>query len=299
MAYIITSDISRMIEAGQKEIFTGNYDPYPIEYPSFTAEKKATKQTETYDSMGNLKEASEKPEGDSITYGKVKQAYQTSITNKRWANGIAHTLEAIKYDLYGVVNSAKASELARTMRELEEVNAVYWVDNAFTVNLADGVPMCSDSKPLVDVAGTYNDSLATASSLKDPDNHQTMINMFFDFKNHQGGKMKRKPTKGLSHYKNMLTIEEIYKSAQKAGEFSNTKNVLPPIKWDYSTYMSDENAWFMYDGSYQYILFQWFKKTWFGKDEDKTNTYNVYLNALAMYQTGCLPTPGIVGNQGA
>ena len=299
MAYTITADISRMITAGQKQIFTDNFNAYPVEYPSFTTDKTSTQKTETYDSMGNLKAAEEKVEGDAIKYGKVKQAYQTSITNKTWANGYEHTLEAVKYDQYGVVNSAKAKECARTMRELEETNAIYWIDNMFATNLADGVPMCSNSKPLVDVVGTYNDSLATASSLSDPDNHKTMLMMFADFKNHQGGKMKRTPTKGLSHFKNMMTIEEIYNSTLKAGEMSNTKNVLPKIKWDYSTYMSDENAWAMYDGAFEYILFQWFMKTEFDQDQDKIGTKNMYLNAIAMYQTGCLPTAGWVGNAGA
>jgi phage major head subunit gpT-like protein len=71
-----------MIVAGQKEIFTKNFDSFPIEYPSFTTPKKATKKSETYDSMGNLPAASEKVEGGNISYGKVEQAYQTTITNR-------------------------------------------------------------------------------------------------------------------------------------------------------------------------------------------------------------------------
>ncbi|MGL6284095.1 MAG: hypothetical protein ACRC2J_16955, partial [Microcoleaceae cyanobacterium] len=63
MGYTVTADISRMIISGQKEIFTANFDSYPIEYPAFTSAKTATKKTETYDSMGNLKAAEEKTEG--------------------------------------------------------------------------------------------------------------------------------------------------------------------------------------------------------------------------------------------
>lgn len=85
MAYTMTQDISRMIVAGQKEIFTKNFESFPIEYPEFTTPKKATKKSETYDSMGNLQAASEKQEGGPISYGKVGQAYQTTITNKTLA----------------------------------------------------------------------------------------------------------------------------------------------------------------------------------------------------------------------
>jgi len=299
MAYTMTADISRMIVAGQKEIFNKNFEAFPVEYPSFTTEKTATKETETYDSMGNLKAAEQKVEGDAINYGKVRQAYQTSIKNLTWANGYEVTLEATKYDLYGQINSIKANELSRTMRELEETNAVRWVDNAFTTNLADGVPLCSDSKPLLEVAGIFNDTLATASTLTDPDNHKTMVKMFSAFKNHQGGPIKSYPTDGLTHSQNMLDIEEIYGSTNKANEFSNTKNVLPKITWHYSTYMSDTNAWFMWDSKFEHILFQWYMKTAFDNDEDKISTKNLYLNAIAMYQTGALANIGIVGNAGA
>jgi len=296
MAYTMTSDISRMIVAGQKEIFTRNFESYPIEYPDFTTAKTATKKSETYDSMGNLKAAGEKQEGSSIQYGKVEQAYQTTITNKTWANGYEVTLEATKYDLYGVINDVRAKELARTMRELEEENAIYWFDNAFDVNLADGVPLCSNSKPLADIAATYNDTLTTGAV--SPDNVQTAINMFYDFKNHQGGPMKARPNAGLAHYSKQLTIEEIMQSTLKAYEMSNTKNTLPRIDWRYSTYLSNTSAWFLWDTSYEHVLFQWFMKTDFDGDEDKINTKNLYLNAIAIYNTGALPNIGIVGSSG-
>ncbi len=299
MAYTMTDDVSRMITAGQKQIFTDNFDSYPIEYPSFTTDKKAIKKTETYDSMGNLKPAAIKPEGDSITYGKVRQAYQTSITNATVANGFEVSLEATKYDLYGVVNSIEAKELARTMREEEEDRAITRWDNAFTTNLADGVPLCSNSKPLLEVPTKYNDTLATSSSLTNPDNHKTMIQMFSEFKNHQGGPVKSYPNKGMTHIVNMLDIEEIYGSSNKANEISNTKNVLPKMNWVYSTYLTSQTAWFMWDTKFEHVLFQWFMKTEFDSDEDKTGTKNLYLNAIAIYQTGTLPNVGIVGNQGA
>lgn len=299
MAYTLTSDISRMIVAGQKEIFMKNFDPFPIEYTAFVTEKTSKKKTETYDSMGNLQAASVKNEGDAINYGKITQAYQTSITNVVVANGISFTMESIKFDLYGCINSAKAKELARTMREAEETEAISHWDNAFTTNLADGVPLATNARPCVNAIGTVNDTLATASSLNNPENHKTMIKMFADFKNHAGGKIKTFPNKGLTCIQNMMDIEEVYGSSNKANEISNTKNSLPKIKWVYSTYIADTNAWHMWDDKFENVLFQWFEKTSFGNDEDKISTKNLYLNAVAIYKAGVLPAIGIVCNQGA
>lgn len=298
MAYQMTSDISRMLVEGQKEIFMENFNAFPIEYDKISTKKNSTKQTETYDSMGNLAAGGEKVEGDAINYGKVTQAYQTSVTNKTWANGYSVSLESTKYDLYGTVNSVKAKELARTMRELREQRVILRWDNAFTTNLADGVPLCSASKPLANLPGTFNSTLATASSLKTPENHKTMIKQFANFKNHAGGKMKSFPNKGLTHVQNMMDIEEIYGSTNKANEMSNTKNSLPKISWDYSTYLASVIAWFMWDSKFEHVIDQVFMETEFDSDEDKISTKNLYLNALAIYESGVLPNIGIVGNQG-
>lgn len=298
MAYNITTDISRMLEMGQKEIFTKNFNTYPKEWPRYTTFKKARKRSETYDSMGNLKAAEVKPEGGPINYGKVIQAYQTEITNQTIANGFSHTIEAIKYDLYGVINSIKAKELARTMVEFEEDVMIYWWDNATAVNLADGVPLASNSHPLVNSA-LLNDTYATASAIEDPNNHETMMNMFYDFKNHAGGFMKCMPTDGFAHYKKQFAVEKIYRSMNQAMEFSNTKNVLPKIAWHYSTYASSTTQWGMWDRRYDHIIAQWFMKTAFENDKDKIWTKNMYFNAIAMYNSGAIPNVGIVINDGA
>ena len=46
MAYTITTDISRMIVAGQKEVFMGNFKTIELEYPSFVREVKGNLKTE-------------------------------------------------------------------------------------------------------------------------------------------------------------------------------------------------------------------------------------------------------------
>lgn len=285
-----------MIVAGQKEIFTKNFDSFPIEYPSFTTAKKATKKTETYDSMGNLPAATEKVEGGNISYGKVEQAYQTSITNKTFANGYAVTLEATKYDLYSVINDIKAKELSRTMREAEENRAILRWDNAFATNLADGAPLCTNSRPLFNVPGTFNDTLTTG--VINPDNLKAAINMFGNFKNHQGGPMKCDASDGLTHFTNMITIEEIMTSQLKAYELSNTANKLPKLSWHYSHYLTSQTAYFIWDKNFEHVLFQKFMGTEFDNDEDKINTKNLYLNAVSIYETGVVPNIAIVGSQG-
>ena len=301
MAVTVTSDISRMLAAGITDVFTENFNAYPIEWPSFATKKTADKETMIYDSMGNIGAATEKSEGGEVPYKKIEQAYQTTVKMKTWSNGIRFTLEGKKYDLYKVTAEAQAKELSRTMRELEDNNVIAWIDNVTSSSyaLADGQPIASNSHPLKNLAGTYNDTYATASSLKVPENHKTMINMFADFKNHAGGKMKAYPNKGLTHRYNMGDIEEIYQSDKKANEFSNTKNTLPSIQWVYSTYMSDTDAWMMWDSRYEHLIFVEYQGVNSNSGEDKEKTLDFWYNVYQMYNVGCLPNIGIVWNDGA
>jgi hypothetical protein len=300
MAITMQADISRMIVLGNKQIFTKNFEKIPVEYTQFTTPKTANKWTEYYDSMGNLTAGQEKFENVALTYGKVTQAYQTSIATRGWYNGYSHSKEAAMADLFGVINSVKAKELARTMRDLEEGRAIYWLDNAFaTVTLSDGTYLCSNSHPLFNSAGSYNDTLTTGAL--SPDTLKAAIQMFADFKNHAGGPMQSDPKNLITHKYNMIAVKEILGSGNQAYEMSNTKNVLPDLKPVFSRYLSSKTAWFLEDTDYEHILFQWHKdgKTEFGEAEDEvTNPGDMYLRAIAYYNTGALPNVGIVGSQG-
>ncbi len=300
MATTITSDIARMLEVDLTDVFTDNYNAYPLEWPSFCTERKATKLTMKYDSMGNIAAAQQKTESDTIQYRKITQAYQTSVTMKTVVNGISFSMESKKYDQYGVLVEAQGQELARTMREYEENRVIRWYDNLTTAGyaLSDGQVWQTDSRPCKNSAST-NDTSATASSLNTPENHKTMIKMFADFKNHAGGKMKSYPTDGLSHRYNMAVIEENYQSERKAQEFSNTKNVLPSINWHYSTYVASTTQWTMYDKRYPNLLFVRFSGIDHNAYEDVKDTLDFFYNTVEIFETCVLPNIGIVHNAGA
>lgn len=302
MAVGLTADISRMVVLGNKEVFTGNFDTVPREYQGYTTAKTASKKTEYYDSMGNLAAGYEKTENMTLTYSKVVQAYQTSCAIKGWANGYAHSKESIMFDLFNVINSVKAKELARTMLDLEEARAIRHLDNAFaTDTLADGVYLCSATHPCKDASGTYNDTLLDAVTMG-PDAIKAGIQSFVDFKNHQGGPMVSFPDRFITHKWNMMTYEEIFGSPNQAYEMSNTKNVIPRLKPVYLTRLTSKTAYFFEDSTYEHIIFQRFKGAAleFNNAENKvTNPGDMYINAIDYYNTCVLPNIGIAGSAGA
>jgi hypothetical protein len=300
MATTLTNDISRALEVDITDFFMENFNTYPQEWSGFCELRKATKETMKYDSMGNIGAASIKTENDVITYRKIDQAYQTSVSMKTITNGIAFSLEAKTYDQYQVTVESQSKELARTMAEFKEYRVIRWLDNATTAGyaLADGQPMATNTRVCKNSAAT-NDTYATASSLKTPENHKTMIKMFADFKNHAGGPMRTYPTDGVAHRYNMGDIEEVYRSENKAQEFSNTRNVLGNINWHYSTYMTDTNAWMMLDKNFPHIILVQYGGLEKNANEDTKDTLAFYYNTVEMYDTGCIPNIGLIWNDGA
>ena len=297
MAYTQLSSISRSAVLGVTDWFTANFDAYAVQYPQFCKVVTSTLETEKYDSMANLDPVTELAEGANFKYGDIEQAYETQIQNKKFAGGLQFTLESLAYDKYKVTIEAKGKELVHIIRDKEEELGVKSYNEAFSVNLADGVPLCDNSHPLYNVEGGVNDTLTTGALT--PDNMKTAVQMFSQFKNHQGNPMRAFPNQLMTHEYNMQTVEEICMSANKAYEFSNTENKLPTLKAAYSRYLTSTSAWFLRDTRFDHAVLQFFqghrnKMDW---DED-FDTKNVKGTIYFLGNTGALPRPGIVGSAG-
>lgn len=294
------SDISRFIVAGVDDIFTTNWEAYPTQYPQYTTAKKATKETMIYDSVGNLAPAVEMQESQAFSFNKISQAWQTTIKMKQIGNGYSVSLKARKYDLYGAVEESKIKELAHTMRDKEEEEAIQPWNDAFTVNLADGAPMCSNSKPLYNLPGQFNDTLATGActGVSGYDNIKAGVKMFSQFKNHQGKPKKCSPSKIFTNEINMMDLEEVLEAKMKPFEMSNTPQKLPKLIPVYSRWLTSETAWFLIDDMYNPVyrhVHTGITMDWEENFQNKDLEGTIY----ELIGTGALQnTFGVVGSQG-
>lgn len=297
MAYTQLSQISRGIVLGVNDWFTANFEAYAVQYPQYTKTINSTLETEKYDSMANLAPVTEMAEGANFNYGSVEQAYETQVQNKKFGGGIQFTLESLAYDKYQLLIEAKAKELMHIIRDKEEELGVKAYDEAFTVNLADGVPLCDNSHPLYNVAGTFNDTLITGALT--PDNVKLATQQFTTFKNHQGKPMRAFPDQLMTHEYNMITVEEILNSRNKAYEFSNTENKLPALRPAYSRFLTSFTAWFLRDTKFDHSVIQFYqghrnKMDWEEDFDNKNLKGTIYFLGNA----AGLPRPGIVGSAG-
>lgn len=292
------NDIARAMFVGQNKYFFEIMNaPRREEYKLISTPENSTKKAETYDTIGNLQAAQVKNEEAEIQYGKVTEAYQTTLTNKTVANGFFVSMEAEEDDQYGIVDKVRTKELARTMQVLreKEVAAVY--NNYLTTVGADGKTMCADDHPLLGTAGV-NDNKSTLTT-PSPDNFIAVANMFNSIKNHAGDPMDTEATAGLFHRNYTALVTAILQSSNKALEQSNTKNTVPSLRAIFNRYIN-QLPWFFLDEQIESVVFQRRKALTTNYHLDKQKTLNMYYNAVERYVAGFInPGFGIVGVVGA
>lgn len=305
MADTRVSDIARMTEAGVNEVFyAAAKKPRVLEYKPICREVKGDKQICKYDSLGAIGPAVVKAEGDTITFRKLEQAYETTIESTTKTNGVMASIEALKYDLKGVVEKTFGEPLVRTMITLKEKAVADVYNDSFATNGADGVAQVSNAHPLVNSA-LVNDNLLTGEM-----STTTIVaakNMFNRIYDQAGELFDTAPTHLLIHPNKLYLALQLLNSQLMALELSNTKNVLQDVHalkiitnryLDYNT-GTDASPWFLLDKTLDAgVVLQNFEglsiDRWFEPEDLSFRGV-----AWEMYGVGMVaPGYGIVGSQG-
>jgi len=281
-------DIARAMYVGTKEVFKKNIQNMAEqEWKRACTIKTSNKAQETYDTVGNLKPAHEKAEEGTVEYGKIEQAYRTTIVNKTWANGISVTMEAKEDEQWNLIPEAKVNELARTMTQLRERKvAEVWDDSATAVG-GDGVAFASNSHPLLHSASVNDNLLA---GVLDFTNYDTAVQMFNDWKSHWGEVFHTSADTILMHRNYQTQYQALVQSNLVPFESSNTKNTIPQLKAVFNRYISELPVFFL-DSSIDTAVMQKRKGLVSEYDYDKRFTFNFYFNVHERYETGMI-NPG-------
>lgn len=294
------SDIARAMYVGTKEIFMENLKKQPEQqWKAYVAMKTSDKMEETYDSVGNLKPAHIKLEGDPVVYGDIKQAYVTTVKNDTVANGFSVTMEAEEDEKWGVVPEVKVNELVRTMISAKELAVAKVWDDVYTAVGADGVPYASHAHVLVNDAVNVNDNLV--NKVFDIATYQEGVKLFNHWRNHYGDKFFTQPSAMLAHTDRQTEIFAMLQSKLLPFEttITNTKNTIPQLKTIFSSYIDDLQVHLL-DESIDSAIMQKRKGM---KDEyfyDKQFTFNFFYNVHERYKAAMInPGFGFVTITGA
>jgi hypothetical protein len=141
---VVRGAFDDLIAPGARKVFVDEYEELPAVYPTWINIDTSGRAFEDELVMTGLGTAVSKPEGEPIAFDRPKMRGRVRYVHSGFGLGYEITREAVEDDLYGAINSQGATNLARSMREAEEVSAHSLLNNAFSSVMAyDGVPLIS------------------------------------------------------------------------------------------------------------------------------------------------------------
>lgn len=292
----ISSDWGSLLEPGLRTVFYNTYNEMPEQFSKIFKIKTSEKATETELGMGAFQAWTERVnETDNVTLQKIGQGLERTFTHKEFASGFAIGKRLYEDELYNIINKMP-EDLARAGRTKVETDAASVLNNAFSTNLYDGVPLISASHPYEGGKSGTQSNLVTGD-LSDL-TLKAAITKMRAIEDNGGKKVVFMPDTLIVAPENEWLAIELTKSAQKVGTSDNDINSLAGrLKVMVYDYMTDSDAFFVVDSKRHGLNFFWRIKPEFAKALDGDNYVSKY-NGRMRYSYGVSDWRGIVGSAG-
>lgn len=292
----ISSDWGSLLEPGLRTVFYNTYNEMPEQFSKIFKIKTSEKATETELGMGAFQSWTERVnETDNVAYQKIGQGLERTFTHKEFASGFAIGKRLYEDELYNIINKMP-EDLARAGRAKVETDAASVLNNAFSTNLYDGVPLISASHPYEGGKSGTQSNLVTGD-LSDL-TLKAAITKMRAIEDNGGKKVVFMPDTLIVAPENEWLAIELTKSAQKVGTADNDINSLAGrLKVMVYDYMTDSDAFFVVDSKRHGLNFFWRIKPEFAKTLDGDNYVSKY-NGRMRYSYGVSDWRGIVGSAG-
>lgn len=291
-----SANFQELLEPKFRKIFFDAYDELPEQY-SDVFQVKTSKKAREYDfHMAGTGLWDIKNPGQNINEEDMAKGEEVSYVHQAYAKMIQVEREFADDDLYGVVEKLPR-QLGIGGRATVEITAAAILNNAFTVNGYDGVPLFSDSHPVI--KGGVADNLMTPGALNDTNLKTGITMMRTNMVTEEGLKMQARAKKLIVPPELEFTALTLLQSTGVVGSANNDTNVirgrLTPVVLDYLT---DPDAWFLMDPNIAQLIFFWRVKPEFKQSENFDGMVAKYRGYLR-FSVGYSDWRGIIGNAGA
>ncbi len=155
---------ARLLQDGINAIATIEYSDYEMEYSKIFDVESSDKAYELDVSLSGTGLAVLKPEGTSISYDGEKQDFTTTYTHAVFSLGTIITMEAQMNNKYRDLVQKAGKMLKRSLVHTDEQLAADIINNAYTDNIGDGVPLFSTAHVL-GKGGTFSNRFAVFTPL--------------------------------------------------------------------------------------------------------------------------------------
>lgn len=291
-----SANFQELLEPKFREVFFDAYDELPEQFSDVFQVKKSNKAKEYDYHMAGTGLWTEKVPGGNFDEEDMAAGDEVSYVHKSYGKMIQVEREFADDELYGIVEKLPR-QLGIGGRATVEMTAAAILNNAFGVNGYDGVPLFSNSHPLI--KGGTADNLMDSSALNDTNLKTGITMMRTAMKTEEGLKMQARAKKLVINPELEFTALTLLQSTGVVGSGNNDTNVLKnrvsPIVMDYLT---DDNAWFLMDPSLAQLIFFWRVKPEFKQAQNFDNMVAKYRGYLR-FSVGYSDWRGILGNAGA
>lgn len=296
MPNVTEANFQALLEPKFRKIFFESYAEIPEQFSKIFNVKKSQKAKEYDYHVAGTGMWEEKDPSGSIAEDSINMGEEVTYTHKSFAKMISVERELADDDQYGVIDKLPRS-LGRGCRVTVEETAITVVNNGFSSNGYDGVPLFSASHPLL--KGGTASNLLTGADLSDTSLKLGLAAMRTQTLTEEGFKMQASAKQLIVHPDNEFNALTILKSAQTAGTGNNDRNVIQDrLGVVVMDYLDDADAWFLRDPRLSETNFFWRVKPEF-------KSYEVFDNLVAKYRGYCRFSVGYsdwrgwIGNPGA
>ena len=247
---ISRNQLVKELEPGLNALFGLEYKQYENQSSEIYTTESSDRAFEEEVMLSGFAQAQVKPEGSGVTYDNAQETFTARYTNETIALAFAITEEAIEDNLYDRLASRYTKALARSMASTKNVKGASPLNNgqpggSFTSG--DGVTLFNTAHPTV--AGTFSNTLATASDLNETSLEQALIDINA-FTDERGLKIAAKGVKMIIPSALQFVAERLMKSQGRTSTADNDINAVRsmgmiPQGYRVNNYLTDADAFFI------------------------------------------------------
>ena len=247
---ISRNQLVKELEPGLNALFGLEYKQYENQSAEIYTTESSDRAFEEEVMLSGFAQAQVKPEGSGVTYDNAQETFTARYTNETIALAFAITEEAIEDNLYDRLASRYTKALARSMAQTKQVKAVNPFNNGMpggTFTSGDGVTLFNTAHPTI--AGTFSNTLETASDLNETSLEQSLIDIAA-LTDERGLKIAAKGMKMVIPSALQFTADRLMKSEGRVGTADNDINAIKnmgmvPEGYTVNHYLTDPDAFFI------------------------------------------------------
>jgi len=245
---ISRNQLVKELEPGLNALFGLEYKQYENQAAEIYTTESSDRAFEEEVMLSGFASARVKPEGSGVAFDNAQETFTARYTNETIALAFAITEEAIEDNLYDRLASRYTKALARSMASTKQVKGAAPLNNGFgTFQSGDNVALFSTAHPTI--AGTFSNTLATASDLNETSLEQALIDIAA-LTDERGLKIAAKGVKMIIPSALQFTAERLMKSQGRVSTADNDINAIRsmgmiPQGYRVNNYLTDTDAFFI------------------------------------------------------